>query len=103
MRTISVGLAALALTGLAACASAPQDKPADASAQKTIDDTELAVTVEKESSKDAEDRVICTRRVATGSHRKTRYCRTRAQRDQERRAAQDTLREVTTGGSRQVD
>ena len=50
-----------------------------------------------------EDEIRCTRETRTGSHRKTRVCRTVEQRRQEREDAQRTMDVIQQGGTREIN
>ena len=93
MKNILTALAIAALLG--GCAST-SNAPAKATAQ-----TAKAEMTEPEKLR--EDEILCTREMRTGSHRKSRVCRTIAQRKQEQQAAREILRNTQTGGGKVVD
>ncbi len=88
-RTLSA-LALIALLGGCAGNSTPTSNSAAPVAQKA----ELS-----DAEKLREDEILCTREMRTGSHRKSRTCRTVAQRKKEQQAAAEILRNTQTGGS----
>lgn len=93
MKNILTALAVAALLG--GCAST-SNAPAKAAAQ-------TAKAEMSEDEKLREDEILCTREMRTGSHRKSRVCRTIEQRKQEQQAAREILRNTQTGGGKVVN
>lgn len=90
-------LCAVALSALlGGCASTPSD-PSTTSVSKT------AAVQKTEEQKFREDEIRCARETRTGSHRKTRVCRTVQQRREEREDAQRTMEVIQQGGTRAID
>lgn len=82
---------------LAACATPPAaNEGADAAGPVT---TEKVKVVERGT----EDAVVCNYESVTGSHRKTRVCRTVAQRESERESGQAVLRRIQKVGTKPIN
>jgi len=92
-KTLSA-LALIALLGGCAGNSTPTSSNAAPVAKKA----ELT-----EAEQLREDEILCTREMRTGSHRKTRVCRTVAERKREREQAQEIMRNTQNGGTRAID
>jgi hypothetical protein len=85
MKSLALALAAVSLMATPALAADPQpsaDKPQAAAAQPKPAQTEA------EKKAKAQEKLICTREASTDSFLTKRVCRTQAQIDEERRAAQ---------------
>ncbi len=50
----------------------------------------------------SKERIVCERRIVTGSHRKQKTCTTVAEKERERRAAQETITKNDTMISRKL-
>ncbi|MEM6639588.1 MAG: hypothetical protein AAF610_06765 [Pseudomonadota bacterium] len=86
-------LCAAAMTAiLAGCASSGTTS-STASVSKT------AAVQKTEEQQFREDEIRCTRETRTGSHRKTRVCRSVEQRRRDREDAQRTLDVIQNGGT----
>ncbi|MFK8013980.1 MAG: hypothetical protein AB8G17_00895 [Gammaproteobacteria bacterium] len=92
-KTLSA-LALIALLGGCAGSSTPTSSNAAPVAKKA----ELT-----EAEQLREDEILCTREMRTGSHRKSRVCRTVAQRKKEQQAAAEILRNTQNGGTRAIN
>jgi hypothetical protein len=81
---------------LAGCASTDVpikgDAPRYSASEKSAMTTEEKAEVYNASVKDDEDRVICRRYTPTGTRQSKTICRTVAEAEAERKAAQETLR-----------
>ena len=49
-----------------------------------------------------DEKIVCERRIKTGSHRKQRVCTTVSQKQRERRAAEETIHSGNLFNSRQI-
>ena len=90
----TVLLAGCATTESQTTAAAPAATPAKSAEQGASKVEELSgpVASRTESSKDAEDKVICRQITPTGSHRKKTICRTVKEIRQARDESQDALK-----------
>lgn len=68
------------------------DAPQFTEAEKAAMTTEEKAAIYNESVEDDEDRVICRRYTPTGTRQSQTICRTVAEAETERKAAQETLR-----------
>ena len=86
----------LCVSLLAGCAStdAPMkdDAPQYSAGEKSVMTTEEKAEVYNASVEDESDRVICRRYTPTGTRQSKTICRTVAEAEAERKAAQETLR-----------
>ncbi|MFK7885838.1 MAG: hypothetical protein AB8G16_03145 [Gammaproteobacteria bacterium] len=100
MKKIISALALVALLG--GCSTTTNNaNSAKAATTQTAQNTKAAEDAEAEKLRD--DEILCARQMRTGSHRKTRVCRTVAERKRERQQAQEIMRNTQTGGTRVVD
>lgn len=100
MKQIAVALmSACILTLAAGCTSMPTSQatqdlevaPQFTEEEKAAMSTEEKVAVYNESMSQDRDQIVCRREEVTGSHFKKTVCRSRAEIEAERRAAQDAL------------
>lgn len=92
-------LAGCASTETPMKADAPQYTPAEKSAMTTEEKAEIY----NASVQDEDDRVICRRYTPTGTRQSKTICRTVAEAEAEREAAQETLRRGRGTGVRSSD
>ena len=75
--------------GLVACGSNSKDRVVAVKVGDKLykPDSSAAMAIDTGSK----ERIVCEKRIVTGSHRKERTCSTAAQKEKERRAAQETI------------
>lgn len=74
--------------GLVACGSNPQKVAAVKVGDEYYKpDNSAAMAIDNKTG----ERIVCERRIVTGSNRKQKSCTTESQKKQERRAAQETI------------
>ncbi|TDR23214.1 hypothetical protein [Marinicella litoralis] len=75
--------------GLSACGSNTKDRVAAVKVGDELykPDRSAAMAIDTGSK----ERLVCERRIVTGSHRKEKVCSTVAERERERKAAQETI------------
>lgn len=91
----------LALLLISGCSSTPADQttkdladaPALTQEQKDAMSQEEKVEAYNASMSEDRDKLVCRREQVTGSHFRKTICRTQGQIEEERRAAQDALRQ----------
>jgi Tfp pilus assembly protein PilE len=94
MKKAFITVALIALLG--GCASTGSTETANKSQVKAAN-----ATLSAEEMREQE--ILCTRETRTGSHRKSRVCRTIEQRKREQDAAAEILRNTQTGGGKVVN
>lgn len=99
MKNLIGALALVALLGGCSTTSTSSSNAATATTQTAS--TKAAEDAEAEKLRD--DEILCARQMRTGSHRKTRVCRTVAERKREREQAQEIMRNTQNGGTRAID
>ncbi|KAA3650967.1 MAG: hypothetical protein DWP95_00865 [Proteobacteria bacterium] len=97
MKTLIIGLAVLLMT---ACSN---KKPDDVVAVKVGDEYyQVDDSASRSLEGKTEDKVVCKRRIVTGSHRKEKICTTQAQLDRERAAAEKVMDENRSFENRKI-
>ena len=99
LRTLVAATVALTLGGCATSGTQTAElDPSDGPILTTVDKVEAY-----NEGKADDDKLVCTKRPITGSHKKTVICRTVAQAREERQAAQETLQRGVGGFQKSVD
>ena len=92
---------ALSIIALVALLGGCASSTPTAASSKSAPTTTTKVTMTDEELRKQE--ILCTRETKTGSHRKTRVCRTLEQRKREREAAAEILNNTQTGGTKAIN
>lgn len=92
-------LVLIIILGLAACGSNPNKVVAVKVGDDLYKPDRSASMALDTGSK---ERIVCEKRIRTGSHRKERTCSTVAEKERERRAAQETITKNDTMNTRKL-